>query len=155
MQTGNDIFKPSWDGRHRPRNKAQENSKRCQHQAEEERRPPEAPDATAVFPWLPVLFLFAVGLWGSLENVYFYTARTVTTESDSTGETSFKQSKDILTNIPGRFLGDEGLSPPETAKPFFEASIDFDVSKVVDPILASSWFDWILDTGLLDFLSKG
>lgn len=26
-------------------------------------------------------FLFAVGLWRSLENVYFYTARTVTTES--------------------------------------------------------------------------
>lgn len=52
-------------------------------------------------------FLFAIGLWRSLENVYFYTARTVTTESTWEGDhgKTWKTLKEKTHLVHGGFFG--------------------------------------------------
>jgi len=64
-------------------------------------------------------------------------------------------SDSMLTNIPRRYLapGDQGeVKPPEMPdKPaLFEISLDFDLSRLLDPLLDSELFDKLLDSKLLD-----
>ncbi|CAE8632795.1 unnamed protein product [Polarella glacialis] len=89
------------------------------------------------------------------DGIYFYASRSTSSSSISGGQVAMEGSDSMLTNIPRRYLapGDQGeVKPPEMPdKPaLFEISLDFDLSRLLDPLLDSELFDKLLDSKLLD-----
>ncbi|CAJ1327860.1 unnamed protein product [Effrenium voratum] len=99
---------------------------------------------------LAAVVLFAA--WRFSDSVYFYVTRTTTTESEEVGRADFRQSRDIVTNLPDRYLS--GEEPSVKQAPFFEAQVELDPSKFLDPIISSKWFDLVLDSGILNIFLK-
>mmetsp|Transcript_34100 Transcript_34100/g.79520 ORF Transcript_34100/g.79520 Transcript_34100/m.79520 type:complete len:183 (+) Transcript_34100:43-591(+) len=113
-------------------------------------------------PWLPVLVALLLLGWKWLDDsTYFYAARTTAASRKDADQVYIQESRDVITNVPRRFLRLQSEGAPDLPLPYpdapdrptvFEASVDFDMSRILDPIIDSKWFDAVLDSGLLDFM---
>jgi len=87
-------------------------------------------------------------------GVYFYTSRSTTSSTIVQGQQVETRWWNIITNIPDRYLQEEtGQAPkPLDAPTLFEFNFDYDFSGIVDAIVDSKLFDFVLDSGVLNFM---
>mmetsp|Transcript_14847 Transcript_14847/g.52065 ORF Transcript_14847/g.52065 Transcript_14847/m.52065 type:complete len:235 (-) Transcript_14847:210-914(-) len=102
--------------------------------------------------------LLAIGVTAADASggLYFYASRDIQSAATLGGQRVAEQSRSVLTNIPARYLKvpadgplPEAPDPPD-APAMYELAMNWDVSKVFDSIIDSSFFDWLLDTHVLD-----